>query len=376
MKTSVPALAVALLMGHGSLGCGCTEGLYGAPIFAYDGRRLLVVGAGEASLRDAELNVLSRWTPSLGTGLTVAAAGDGRGFLLVWSGPAAILGAPIGPGDDVPHPARTLVDRPFSYEAGDYKTATVRGAAFDGKGYVLLWEERREPNDDATVKLARVTLAGEALDPGGIVVRRSRGSQPSVPDVEDVAPTLAAGGGMALVTWTRILRPRGEPGATRHQVMAARVTSDGVVLDPEGLVLIDGASSPTAAWDGRAFLVVAGSRVWRLSPEAELFGPLFSIETFAEREMVVQGDVTLVLARDGGNVRAVRIHRERGVMPPGTMTDLGGPARNAGGAPWGFIFGWTECEPQPEYCPTTRCHGRARMMELDGTLGEVVPIWQ
>jgi hypothetical protein len=92
-------------------------------------------------------------------------------------------------------------------------------AAFDGRNYLVAWADERAGSD---IYAARVTPQGTALDGSGIRISAAPSSQ--------VQPLVLWNGSHYLVAW-RDYR------TSRARVYAARVTPDGRVLDPDGILV-------------------------------------------------------------------------------------------------------------------------------------------
>jgi hypothetical protein len=128
--------------------------------------------------------------------------------------------------------------------------------AFDGTNFLAVWVDNRDSGDD--VFAARVTPQGVVLDPTGIVVSNATGAQSS--------PSVAFDGTNSLVTWTDC---RNDPSG---DIYAARVTPQGAVLDPSGIAVSTAAeaqSSPTVAFDGVNSLVTWTDR--RSDPSEDIY---------------------------------------------------------------------------------------------------------
>ncbi len=97
-------------------------------------------------------------------------------------------------------------------------------AAFDGTNFLLVWADVRSGAPD--IYGARISLTGELRDPGAFPISTAPDEQ-SVPDV-------AFNGTSFLVTWNDH-----RAGDAWH-IYAARVSTTGTVLDPNGLVLSGG----------------------------------------------------------------------------------------------------------------------------------------
>ncbi|MEO0098187.1 MAG: T9SS type A sorting domain-containing protein [candidate division WOR-3 bacterium] len=121
--------------------------------------------------------------------------------------------------------------------------------AFNGRNYLLIWEDGRHGNYD--IYGARIDTDGEILDPTGIPIS-------TVSDVQH-CPSLAFGNGSYFVVWGDWRN--GPPNLS--DIYGARVSSDGEVLDPEGIPIFRGVdiqTSPAVAFDGINYLVVWMSR--------------------------------------------------------------------------------------------------------------------
>lgn len=117
-------------------------------------------------------------------------------------------------------------------------------AAFNGTDtYLVVWESGWEGEDLSTdIMAARVRSDGTLLDPAGFVVC-------SAPDIQQ-RPMVAWGGGQFFVAW-QDLRSGND-----FDIYGTRVSADGRVLDPGGVLLYGGANNqvqPALASDGNAF---------------------------------------------------------------------------------------------------------------------------
>lgn len=261
---------------------------------------LLAAACGEPSTsappavgesRDYAIVVSADLAPatSLGTELRQVAVAAGReGWLVVWSrpGPAGedLVGLRVAPSGE-PLDAAPFV---ISDANGDEQWPAV---AFDGEQWLVAWQDHRV-GPLMNVYAARVTQAGQVLDPAGIPVctREEHQRSPAVAFLDGVfvvvwqdrraitewdvygarvsrdgvvldpggfvvsaapghqiAPAIAAGGGVALATWQ---------GGSIH---GARLTAAGAVLDPGAGLTIASASAvqanPAVAFDGASFVV-------------------------------------------------------------------------------------------------------------------------
>ena len=169
-----------------------------------------------------------------------ALAFDGTNYLVVWmSGhyPADIYAARVSTSGTVLDPSGI----PVSTAAGEQGLPAV---AFDGQSYLVVWEDGRNPSTD--VFGARVDPSGTVLDPQGVSISSAAGSQ--------WAPKLAFDGTSYLVAWQDGRNGDG----TTFDVYGARVTSGGSVLDAAGIPIStapDSQLTPAVGFGGTTFLV-------------------------------------------------------------------------------------------------------------------------
>ncbi|MBM3332146.1 hypothetical protein FJY68_09930 [candidate division WOR-3 bacterium] len=113
----------------------------------------------------------------------------------------------------------------------------------DGTDFLSAWLETRGRGD--AVQAARISANGTVLDPVGLTVSSTPASK------ADLAT--GYGDSLYLVAWDQA------NGIDGSSIYCARVSSDGTVLDPGGIVVCDEASYrqlPDIAFDGQNFLVV------------------------------------------------------------------------------------------------------------------------
>ncbi len=152
-----------------------------------------------------------------------SAATDGENYLVVWhdsrNGCCDIYGARVSPAGNV------LDQRDIAIS-----TATNRQysplVAFDGKNYLVVWEDGRHgPSYFMSISLdiycARVSLGGDVLDPRGIAISTATNWQ--------CHPLSAFDGRNYFVVW--------EDKRSAYDIYGARMSPNGVVLDPEGIIL-------------------------------------------------------------------------------------------------------------------------------------------
>ncbi|HTW90936.1 MAG TPA: hypothetical protein VMH22_04440 [bacterium] len=170
-----------------------------------------------------------------------AVAFDGTNFLAVWvdnrdSG-YDVFAARVTPQGTVLDPSSI----PVSTAQYDQEYPAV---AFDGTDFLVVWSNDWRSDSSSDIYAARVTPQGTVLDPTGFAVSTAAGAQSS--------PTVAFDGVNSLVTWSD---PRSDP---YGDIYAARVTPQGTVLDPSGIVISAAANSqesPFVAFDGTEYLV-------------------------------------------------------------------------------------------------------------------------
>jgi len=203
----------------------------GMPTIAFDGSDYLVAWADD---RNGYQDIYATRVSPGGTvldpiGIPIATAPQtqnaprvafgGENFLVVWQDwrpdCCAVYGARVSRAGVVLD-QRPITISPFS--GGVERAPTV---AYDGKDYVVAWTQRS--SEDVDVYGARVSRAGVALDPSGILLSTSRPPPPAVrcvvPKVAGLRLTLAKG---------KIRRAHCSVGAVRRK--RTRRARPGVVL--------------------------------------------------------------------------------------------------------------------------------------------------
>ena len=245
------------------------------PQVAFDGRNFLVVWSDERLKPDPDHSqhdvfgaritragvVLDRDGIPISTAerqqVEPKLAFEGSRFLVVWtdfrSYDGDIYGARVTTAGKVLDPTGFVI----SSGRNEHLHPTV---VFDGTRYLVVWSEGVRGGYD--IFGARVSRVGKTLNPKAIRISRGANAWDT--------PAVAFGDENYLVAWTHW-----ETGYYQ-EVRGARVSPDGIVLDPEGLVIAQGEndnSGPKVAFDGSNYLVV-----WNETHEAEV-EPASFVET-------------------------------------------------------------------------------------------------
>jgi len=168
-----------------------------------------------------------------------AAASDGTNSLVVWrdgrSGPTDIYGVRFTPDGAVLDPAGIVISNAANGQ-------TSPAVASDGADYLVAWADQR--GDTSDIYVSRVTSEGLVLDPAGIPVALAAGFQGE--------PAVTFDGTNYLVVWTD------ERGGDAD-IYGARVTPGGTVVDTSGIPLVAVPAyqtAPAVAYDGTNVLLV------------------------------------------------------------------------------------------------------------------------
>jgi len=137
--------------------------------------------------------------------------------------------------------------------------------AFDGVNYLVVWEDGRNGWNGLDIYGTRVSRDGRILDEAGIVISASLGNQQT--------PSVAFDGTNFLVVWMDL--------RTLREIYAARVSPDGAVLDPDGIVISSTSCElwqPSVTFGGTNYLVVWSSNMSciygsRVSPDGAVLDP-------------------------------------------------------------------------------------------------------
>ena len=168
---------------------------------------------------------------------------DGSNYLVVWLdgrswGDYNIYGARVTP-------SGILIDTngiPISTAPDDQYSPC---AAFDGTNYFVVWHDGRNCNWACDIYGTRVSTSGEVLDPEGITI--------SVAANHQHFTSITFDGTNYLVAWQD-----NRNGGSSEEVYGARISQEGSVLDPNGILIsisYDANGAPTIAFDGLNYLV-------------------------------------------------------------------------------------------------------------------------
>lgn len=156
-------------------------------------------------------------------------------YLVVWDNLQKIMGVRLSAAGQILDPAGIEICPTVG------SNPRWPSVAATSAGYLVVWEDyRNNPPNGSDIYGARVTTSGVVVDPAGIGI--ATGSEiANLPDV-------ANNGNVSLVVW----------GGIGH-VWGARVRDDGVVLDPAGIQISTGANAqnwPAVACNGSDYVVV------------------------------------------------------------------------------------------------------------------------
>ncbi|MCX7995956.1 MAG: T9SS type A sorting domain-containing protein [candidate division WOR-3 bacterium] len=253
-----------------------------------------------------------------------AVAFDGNNYFVVWqdyrNGNADIYGARI-------NTAGVLIDTngiPISTASNNQAHPSI---AFDGTNYLVVWDDTRTGGTYTDIYAARVSISGVVLDTGGILISNAVYDQSN--------PAVAFDGTNYLVVWQDNYYS-----TSNWDIMGARVTPAGVVLDPNGFSISYATNYqwyPAVAFDGTNYLVVWGDR--RSGPREDIYGARVSRtgavldpDGFPISTAATNGQYFPAVAFDGTNYLVVwddyrstthNIYGAR-VTPAGTVLDPNG----------------------------------------------------
>ncbi|MFZ1946632.1 MAG: FlgD immunoglobulin-like domain containing protein [bacterium] len=194
-------------------------------------------------------------SPASCGGWSLATAFNGTDYLVAWKGtyPYDVCGVRVGTDGAV------LDTSPvnFALAASDQSApAAVSG----GTNHLVVWHELRDGGYD--IYGARTSPDGQVLDSSSMPI--------STVAADQEYPAVAFGRENFLVVWQD---SRVESYGYPHAIYGTRVTRDGVVLDPSGIMIsvaADYQAFPAVAFDGTNYLVVWQREI--LGPYTDLFG--------------------------------------------------------------------------------------------------------
>ncbi len=159
---------------------------------------------------------------------------DGQNYLVVWTqydGTTDVYGSRVSKAGEVLDPDGIPISTAINNQ-------TSPRVAFDGTNYLVVWHDTRNSGQsDFDIYGARVSTSGVVLDTSGIVISGETAAQ--------YTPDVSSDGTNCLVVWED-LRHSG----TYAEIYAARVSKDGVVLDPDGFTDLLFTSVSAIAVDG------------------------------------------------------------------------------------------------------------------------------
>ena len=142
--------------------------------------------------------------------------------------------------------------------SGSENNATV---AVAGGQFLVVWEDSRHSSSTGTdLYGTRVSAGGKVLDPAGIAIAVTYGTQSS--------PALAANGTTFLVVWQ-------DSRLDTDDIFGARISSTGVVLDPLGFAIctaVDDQTVPAVASGAPGFMVVWQDHRNNITTDRDVYG--------------------------------------------------------------------------------------------------------
>lgn len=237
------------------------------PAIAFDGNNYLVVwGDGRRNIYYTTADIYGTRVTKEGTildpgGIAIntttnaqslpAIVFDGVNYMVVWAD-VNIYGARVKTDGTVLDPNGIAICTATNNQSSP-------ALAFNGANYLIVWQDRRnDPNPyDSNYNFndiygARVTQAGVLLDPGGIAISTAANDQ--------LKPAVISDGSNYLVVW-QDSRNEPNPGDYSYyfNIYGTLVTENGLVLDTSGIVINSATTMqalPALAFDGTNYMVV------------------------------------------------------------------------------------------------------------------------
>ncbi|MEO0092021.1 MAG: T9SS type A sorting domain-containing protein [candidate division WOR-3 bacterium] len=209
-----------------------------------------------------------------------ACAFDGTNYFVVWSdlrNGYSIYGTRVTPTGIVLDPQGILIS---SADASAYRPAI----AFDGTNYLVVWEDFR--NWEQNIYGARVSTSGMVLDPQGIPI--------STADYDQWSPAVVFDGTNYFVVWAD-----NRDGDWYPDIYGARVSTSGVVLDPNGIQIsaemydFYEQYNPSVAFDGTNYLVV-----WEINREGGYMTDIFGARVGKDGNVLDPYSIPIVFAQE------------------------------------------------------------------------------
>lgn len=239
-----------------------------SPVIAFDGINLLVVwedyrNGNYADIYGARITTTGAVLDPEGIPISTyngnqrypAIAFSGINYLVVWQDDRYlnwdIFGARINQDGIVLDPNGFGIAEWTNYQ-------WYPAVAFDGVNYFVVWSDRRNSTYDE-IYGSRVTQSGAVLDPNGIPIATSA-------TYGQYFPAIAFDGTNYLVVWD-------DYRTTNHNIMGTRVTTNGIVLDPNGRYISNAARDqlyPTIMFGGNNYFAAWDD--YRNTTDCDLYG--------------------------------------------------------------------------------------------------------
>jgi hypothetical protein len=220
--------------------------LFGASIFL--ALIVVLVQPGRSSpLRGSTAGPISSIRPPPNDQIFPAVASDGKGYLVVWTDSRTV--DPDGHfrfqiyGTRVTE--RGVVLDPGGFLIGTTRAPSTAGVTFDGRNYFVVWSQQTSISD-YDIYGARVSPAGKVLDPAGLPIAFAPG--------EKHDPAVAYGHGEYFVTW-QDPRSGTQNEIYGARVTLAGNTLDPEGFRISATPVCSGVFRPSVAFDGSSFVV-------------------------------------------------------------------------------------------------------------------------